>query len=449
MKYLDRVWSDWLTPFILYLHRNTYLQAMRQVFFRLMPFIVGISALDALESLVLAPHGLVMGSHYLNLGFWLTGGLTGEAYQNSQTVQVLISCHRVISIGYGALSMLLVVAVAERLATIWNADKGLSIFCALAAILFMTPAPAVNFDELIAHFVQKNYLSGFIITLAAVGIFARLSRVARLCVEPPACMPPQLRLSSRFFPAVLLTLACFICLSLLRLYLPVSMEEVLLSLIPPTMFQEPPVAVLYQSAVWFLWWCGLPGHAFTSAVQSAAYLPAQISNEAGETSLIFTTGFFEVGTVHVLALLLALMVFSKHGTWRSVSKFCLPAMLFNVQEPFVFGVPVVLNPIFFLPYILAPLANTLVGWAAISWSVVPVFHVSVPWTMPAILGGIIATDSIMGGVLQGVWLVLDIFIYAPFVIMANMAEFPNESEKAEELNKAEQEAPEKATMLAF
>ncbi|MBR2214466.1 MAG: PTS sugar transporter subunit IIC [Selenomonadaceae bacterium] len=437
MKYLDKFWSEGLTPFILYLHRNTYLRAMRQVFFLLMPFIVGISFFDALESLVLDPHGLVMGSNFLNLGFWLTGGLTGEAYQNSATVQFLRDCHGVINVGYGAMSLLLVMAMAGRLAVIWRADRRFSVFCALAALMFMTPPPE-NFDALMDHFVQKNYLSALLITLVAVRLFAWLSRLPQLNFSPPACMPKTLRFSLGAFPAVLLTLTCFIIFSLLRLYFPFTLEDALLTIMPRPFFQEPLVAIIYQSAAWFLWWCGLPGHAFTAFVQTAAYLPAQLANQAGEADFIFTTGFFEVGMIHVLALLVAVMVFSRHGTWRSVSKFCLPFMLFNVQEPFVFGLPVVLNPIFFLPYILAPLANTLVGWAAISWGVVPTFHVAVPWTMPAILGGIIATDSLMGGVLQGVWLVLDIFIYAPFVIMANMADFPSETETE---NEKEGEAP--------
>ena len=152
------------------------------------------------------------------------------------------------------------------------------------------------------------------------------------------------------------------------------------------------------------------------------YIPAQLSNQLGETSAIFTTGFFEAGVIHVMGLIIAILVFSQHESWRSISKFGLPAMLFNIQEVFIFGLPVILNPIFLVPYIFAPLANVVVGYIAISWGIVPIFQVDIPWTMPLFLSATIGTHSIMGGVLQIVWLIMDVFIYAPFVITANAIE---------------------------
>ena len=109
-------------------------------------------------------------------------------------------------------------------------------------------------------------------------------------------------------------------------------------------------------------------------------------------------------------------------------------MAFNVQEVFIFGLPVILNPVFLLPYIFAPLANTLVGYIAISWGIVPVFQVDLPWTMPIILSPIIGTHSIMGGILQLVWLIMDIFIYAPFIITANSMQISDEKKGGEKFD---------------
>ena len=86
-----------------------------------------------------------------------------------------------------------------------------------------------------------------------------------------------------------------------------------------------------------------------------------------------------------------------------------------IQEPIAFGLPIVLNPILLIPHILAPLANTVVGWLAISAGIVPIFKYVVPWTMPLFFGATIGTGSIAGGLLQVVWLLMDICIYAPFV----------------------------------
>lgn len=68
---------------------------------------------------------------------------------------------------------------------------------------------------------------------------------------------------------------------------------------------------------------------------------------------------------------------------------------------------------------MAPLVNTVIGWLVISGGLVPIFRFVVPWTMPLFFGGMIGTGSIAGGLLQVVWLVVDIIIYAPFVMASN------------------------------
>ena len=148
-------------------------------------------------------------------------------------------------------------------------------------------------------------------------------------------------------------------------------------------------------------------------------MPAQLANQAGDAAYIFSNGFFEAGLMHIMGLVIAIFIFSKKDSWRAVAKLGFPAMLFNIQEPIAFGLPIVLNPILLIPYILAPLANTVVGWLAISAGIVPIFKYVVPWTMPLFFGATIGTGSIAGGLLQVVWLVMDVFIYAPFVIASN------------------------------
>ena len=154
-------------------------------------------------------------------------------------------------------------------------------------------------------------------------------------------------------------------------------------------------------------------------IQNMVYMPAQLANQAGDASYIFSNGFFEAGLMHPLALIIAIFIFSKKESYRAVGKVALPAMCFNIQEPLAFGLPIVLNPMLLIPYVLAPLANTITGWLAISAGIVPIFKYVVPWTMPPFFEAMIGTGSIMGGLLQVFWLVMDVAIYAPFVIAAN------------------------------
>ena len=84
-----------------------------------------------------------------------------------------------------------------------------------------------------------------------------------------------------------------------------------------------------------------------------------------------------------------------------------------------------------LPFLMAPLANTVVAWAAISWGVVPVFKFATAGTVPVILSGVLGTGSLMGGVLHLVVFVLDLFIYAPFVIVSNRIDEAKEGKGGE------------------
>ena len=145
---------------------------------------------------------------------------------------------------------------------------------------------------------------------------------------------------------------------------------------------------------------------------------------------VHSNGFFEAGLMHIMGLVIAILIFSKKDSWRAVAKLGAPAMFFNIQEPIAFGLPIVLNPLLLVPYVLVPLVNTVIGYVAISIGLVPIFKYVVPWTMPLFFGGTIGTGSIMGGLLQVVWLLVDIAIYAPFVIAGNKVKDEYDEEEA-------------------
>ena len=419
-------------PLAAKLHRNPYLRAIRHSFFTLMPFLLAVYFLDILNSLLLDPWSLIMGEDGLNLGFWLTGGLSGDAYRQHGLVKALASCRHVVGIGYGLISILLALLFARNLALLWDADERMTSFCAVAAFLFFLP-PATELEtDFVDYFSGRSFLTAFLTAFLSARLFSWLSHWKRIQFSLPDFLPPSLtRYLSLMFPVgmTILFLAIF---SVVFWGAWTLAEGWIRDGVPIWIFQHPLVALLYQFLVWLLWWFGIPGYGVTSFFQQLAYVPAQMGNQSGDTAYVFTSGFFEAGLLHVLGLAIAVLVFSHHESWRSITKFSLPPLLFNLQEPLMFCMPVVLNPMFLIPYLLAPLANTVIGWIAISWGIVPVFKTGVTWTMPLLLSGSLGTDSFMGGTLQVVWLVMDIFIYAPFVITANMLEFQNEEEDGEE-----------------
>ena len=411
---------------------NKYLLAMRDAFSMLLPFIIVGSFFGIIEWVLLDPWGTVMGANGLNLGSVFTGlDTTGDAYKHSQFVhsmQVIQGlCNNVVTVGFGVFSFLLVAAFSYRLGTIWGGDPFANALTALGAFIIVTPQSVGDIGAFdLSYFGNKAVLTAIIVATVSSKMFIGLSQNKKLTIKMPDTVPPAVANSFAVLMPVFITLFSFTLFSTFLAQMEFMGSKALNDLIY-ALIQAPLMgfsqgigfSVLYQGIVWFFWWFGIHGHNVTAAIQNMVYMPAQLANQSGDAAYIFSNGFFEAGLMHVLGLLIAIFLFSKRDSWRAVAKVGFPAMLFNIQEPIAFGLPIVLNPLLLIPYILAPLANTIVGWLAVSAGLVPIFKYVVPWTMPLFFGGTIGTGSLAGGILQLVWLVMDICIYAPFVIAGN------------------------------
>lgn len=121
------------------------------------------------------------------------------------------------------------------------------------------------------------------------------------------------------------------------------------------------------------------------------------------------------GSGATLGLLVAIYLQSRSGSLLKVARVAtLPAM-FNINEMVLFGLPVVLSPLYLLPFVLTPVLLALLAVAAVSSGWLQLLPVSIPWTTPPFLSGWLLTGSIKGVLLQALGLLLSIGIYWPFV----------------------------------
>ena len=96
----------------------------------------------------------------------------------------------------------------------------------------------------------------------------------------------------------------------------------------------------------------------------------------------------------------------------------LPASIFNINEPIVFGLPIVMNPILIIPYLLSPLVVAVITYGAISLGLVGKIVASVPWTTPVFISGFLATGGDWKAVvLQVINIVVVVAFYYPFIAM--------------------------------
>lgn len=422
---------------------NNYLLAMRDSFSSLIPFIIGGSFFGIFSWVVFEPSGTILGPNGLNLGKVFTGlDTTSDAYLNSgfvaicQNIQGL--CGNVVNVSFGIFSLLLVICFSYRLAKMWKTKVPfLASMLSLSAYLILTPqtvtgeAGDVIGAFSISYFGSSAVLTAILSATMITWLYCKLSSLDKLQIKMPASVPPAVSASFESLVPVILTLgAVTLFASVLKwMNQPALNDLIYATLQAPLMgfSQGLGFALLYQFLVWIFWWFGIHGHSVTAVIQNLVYMPAQLANQTGEAAYIFSNGLFEAGLCHVIAIPIAILIASKREDWRAVSKVGLPAMIFNIQEPLAFGIPIVLNPLLLIPYVLNPLLNTVIGWSFIKLGIMPIFRYTVPWTMPAFFSGMIGGGSIMNGLYQVLCIALNVIVCIPFILAGN-AQFKREQE---------------------
>ena len=185
----------------------------------------------------------------------------------------------------------------------------------------------------------------------------------------------------------------------------------------------------YISLSQVLWFFGVHGPNLLHSVETVFLTPAILENisavAAGAAPQnILTKPFFDTfvhigGSGATLSLILAILFNGKDTSSRRLALVALLPALFNVNEIVLFGLPLVLNPIYAIPFLLAPVIQLLVAFAITATGMVPVTIANVHWTSPPLLGGFTATGSIFGALLQLLCLMSGTLIYLPFVRLAN------------------------------
>lgn len=250
-------------------------------------------------------------------------------------------------------------------------------------------------------------------------------------IKMPDQVPPAVAKSFAALIPACLTLAVFLLINILFTFTPWgNVHDFIYEVI------QAPLQGLGDSlgatiiAIFFiqlLWWFGLHGQILINSVmdpiwnalmyenldafQAGQALPHIVTKPFMET---FTVGLGGSGGTLIVVLLMAFVMRSKQ--LKEVGKLALPAGIFNVNEPCIFGMPIILNPTVIIPWILAPMLSVTVAYLAMASGIVPLTTgVSVPWTVPVLLSGFLATNSIMGSVLQLVQMAVIGVIWFPFL----------------------------------
>ena len=177
----------------------------------------------------------------------------------------------------------------------------------------------------------------------------------------------------------------------------------------------------------FFWFFGINGGSIVGSIMQPILTPLSMENlsafQAGNPlPNVINQQFYDLfttfgGAGSTLSMLIAMIIVCRSQRIKNLSKISVVPALFGINEPVIFGLPVVLNPTILIPFLLTPLINILISYFSMVSGLVPFTSgVSMPWTTPVIISGFLTTGW-RGALLQLILLIGGIFIYMPFVKM--------------------------------
>jgi len=420
--------SNLLLPIAEKLSKSKHLTAIRDGFVSIMPLVITAS-LFTLINCVFVGEG-----NYLDQWFGMPcsefariGGVIGSASMS-------------------VMGILLVFTTAKALATQYKMDT--SIAGAMAVVCFLCLTPFVA-DPEVGEYVTTYYLgaagmfTAFISALVSVEVLRFLMGFKALVIKMPESVPTGIARSFNSIIPVGLTVIIFALLRIGTDAIGAPLNDLIFTWIqtPFTAIVSSPIGMIVIYILYMLLWgFGIHSAYIFNPILEPIYLASLTLNvnaiEAGNAATeIITKPFldsvaFMGGAGNMLALVIAIFLVSRRKDYRVIAKLGFVPALFNISEPLMFGLPVVMNPILIIPMILSTLAGLGIGALATTIGLMGHTYVLIPWTTPPVISSFLATGGdIMSGVVGLVILIVSVFIYIPFVKTMNKEEKLNNVEE--------------------
>lgn len=192
----------------------------------------------------------------------------------------------------------------------------------------------------------------------------------------------------------------------------------------------------------FFWFFGINGSSVVGAVFNPVLRALSVENlDAYKNGLeipnIITGQFQDMfatfgGAGSTLSLIVVMVLFCKSQRIKKLSQLSLVPGIFGINEPIIFGLPIVLNPLILIPFVIVPTVNIIITYFMMDWGLVPLTNgIQLPWTTPIIFSGFLVSGW-QGAALQAALFVLGMGIYYPFIKVMDQQYLKDEATQVEE-----------------
>lgn len=403
------------------------------------------------DGLTLTMPLLIVGSIFLIFGYLPIPGypefmtkIFGELWKTRILYPVQVT--------YDVMALLISVGVAYRLAEKRKVDPISCGAISLTAFLLLTP-----FTISFKHSEEILKITGIDLGLiGSKGIFVAIlvglatTELMKMAVDKnwiikmPDSVPPAV---SKSFSALIPAMITIIITLIIRIGFEATSFTHIHNFI--TAILGKPLTILGGSfigtilavlAAQLLWSMGLHGASIVGSVMTPIWLAMMDENrlafQAGlEIPHISTSSFIFFaskvgGSGLTLSLVVFMLFFSKSKQLKEIGKMSLGPGIFNINEPVIFGTPIVMNPILMIPFIIAPLVSTTIIYFAMKYGVIAMTNgVNVPWTLPAPVYGYLITGGKLSGAIGGfIPLIVSAIVYYPFFKIYDEQKYKEENE---------------------
>lgn len=340
------------------------------------------------------------------------------------------------NLSFGLMALFLAFGVAYSLAQYRRTEPVQPGVLAMVLFLIAT-VPVGDLDNLSLGSLLPYLGGNGLLVAILMGILStevmRLFRGSRLTIRLPKTVPSNVkRAFEALAPALLLITAVWVLEWFVSSFsfVDINTHKTLQYTIPILLMKvfEPlvlvqdtyPAALLEIVLMMLLWSVGIHGMNVVTAIALPFWLSTISANASSATAHgIVTEPFFHIfahlGGSGATWPLVIYMLRSRSSQLRTVGKVALGPAIFNINEPVTFGVPMALNPLMMIPFILVPMVIVTVNYLAFWLGLVHVPVVMQPFTVPIGISGFIATGGdIRGSLLQLADLAISALLYYPF-----------------------------------
>ncbi|MGT2785860.1 PTS sugar transporter subunit IIC [Streptococcus merionis] len=273
---------------------------------------------------------------------------------------------------------------------------------------------------------------GMVVAIISVEIFSKLSKIEKLQIQMPPSVPAGITKSFNVMLPIFIVIVTFSLLgtifyNLTGTYINEFIYKILQG--PLETIAQTPAGIIILIVISQLFWLvGIHGGLIITPIRNPLLIAALAANiEAFTASNApqnpVTLGFWNVfvatgGAGYTLSLIIALLFFSKKDDSREIAKISFAPGIFGISEPIVFGLPLVLNPIYAIPFVFVSAINSGVALLFFQMGFLTPNTIDIPFGLPLFLNAFIGYGW-QGAVVQALLIALGVIMYAPFVLSAN------------------------------